>query len=78
MAKDGRDSDMPLSSFGGSSREWGEASVTFGMDDDDCNDSVDFKSTPVLRESKASPAFQAVYKENVGVAYDTSSPRARA
>lgn len=77
MAKDGRDSDMPLSSFGGSSREWGEASVTFGMDDDDCNDSVDFKSTPVLRESKASPAFQAVYKENVGVAYDTSSPRAR-
>ena len=69
---DYRDADMPLSSFGGenSARELnysgregeGSDSPTFenGIDEGesiDGGDSVAFKSTPVLRESIASPAF---------------------
>ena len=71
---DYRDADMPLSSFGGenSSRELnylgrdeeGRDSPTFEMGIDegrsmDGGDSVAFDNTPVLRESIASPAFEA-------------------
>ena len=70
-----KDIDKPLSSFGGSGRHWTEEmSPTLEVDSGDCTDSIEFKSTPVLRESIASPAFD-VEKENKP--YDTISPGMR-
>ena len=75
--------DKPLSSFGGSSRDWGEGSVTFEVAEDagqdrDAGESTEqrlgFRTTPVLRESIASPAFD---KENGGMGspYDYDASR---
>ncbi|QDZ20824.1 hypothetical protein HOP50_04g33450 [Chloropicon primus] len=92
MERDSEDGDKPLSSFGGrSSRDWGgESSVTFevkedGYDDEQyeqdvrVDDSVDFKATPVLRESIASPVLEMDDKENRRSAFGARSrlPRAR-
>ncbi len=64
-----QDFDKPLSSFGGSSREWRDAaSPSFNEVDssEEARESVEFRPTPVLRESLASPEFDmSVGKENL-------------
>ena len=74
--------DKPLSSFGGSSRDWGEGSVTFEVAEDDGQDgdaggplsSAWGSGRPRCSESIASPAFD---KENGGMGspYDYDASR---